>query len=192
MATGVYHATMTDPDLHEPKGISTAPFETVYTANGSGSGLWTPAKLLGTPPNYGRLFKQANAITTTLTTQNAWYQSGITHDKLIYGVQNIEGTEQLVAPYQGLYQVNFTCTITHAAGATQKIAIGPIISGGTSPVQYILANCTPSESTNIAYSSIIELNQAATIVPAYSNKTSAAVVITVEHVIFTIELVRKV
>lgn len=34
------HASISDPYLHEPKGISTAEENTVYYANGSGSGTW--------------------------------------------------------------------------------------------------------------------------------------------------------
>lgn len=34
------HSKISDPYLHEPKGISTASENTVYTANGTGSGTW--------------------------------------------------------------------------------------------------------------------------------------------------------
>lgn len=35
------HATLTGADLHEPKGVAAASANTVYIANGSGSGSWT-------------------------------------------------------------------------------------------------------------------------------------------------------
>lgn len=38
MATS--HATMTGAELHEPKGADSAPVDTVYVADGSGSGDW--------------------------------------------------------------------------------------------------------------------------------------------------------
>jgi hypothetical protein len=34
------HNTITDPEIHEPKGVSTALVGQVYVANGSGSGTW--------------------------------------------------------------------------------------------------------------------------------------------------------
>lgn len=37
----VQHSSLTDPNIHEPKGISTATANTVYMANGSASGSWT-------------------------------------------------------------------------------------------------------------------------------------------------------
>lgn len=39
----VQHSTLTDPNLHEPKGASTAAADQLYRANGSGSGTWTNA-----------------------------------------------------------------------------------------------------------------------------------------------------
>lgn len=51
MATEVIHSTLTDPELHEPKGVSTASAGEVYVADGTGSGTWSPLKLA--PINYG-------------------------------------------------------------------------------------------------------------------------------------------
>lgn len=36
----IQHAVITDPDIHEPKGISTAAAHTHYKADGLGSGAW--------------------------------------------------------------------------------------------------------------------------------------------------------
>ena len=35
------HSTVADPDIHEPKGVSTAGANTTYVADGAGSGAWT-------------------------------------------------------------------------------------------------------------------------------------------------------
>lgn len=49
MATAtIQHATITDPDIHEPKGAATAAAGLVYEADGLGSGTWTYPKLEGT------------------------------------------------------------------------------------------------------------------------------------------------
>lgn len=42
----VQHSSLTDPNLHEPKGISSAAANQVYLSNGSGSGTWTNASRL--------------------------------------------------------------------------------------------------------------------------------------------------
>lgn len=42
----VNHSTLTDPYLHEPKGVATATSGDVYVANGAGSGAWTAKEQL--------------------------------------------------------------------------------------------------------------------------------------------------
>lgn len=42
----VNHGTLTDPYLHEPKGISAASSGEVYVADGAGSGAWTAKETL--------------------------------------------------------------------------------------------------------------------------------------------------
>lgn len=36
----VQHNTLTDPNIHEPKGVSTASVDATYVATGSGTGTW--------------------------------------------------------------------------------------------------------------------------------------------------------
>lgn len=44
----IQHNIIADPDIHEPKGVATAASNSIYVANGSGSGVWTtPAPLAG-------------------------------------------------------------------------------------------------------------------------------------------------
>lgn len=73
----VQHAAIVDPNIHEPKGVSTAPNGGVYVANGAGSGVWyTKAQLaalllpeLGIPAAvpYGGLYWTADSVTTITT-----------------------------------------------------------------------------------------------------------------------------
>lgn len=37
----IQHNLIADPDIHEPKGVATAASNSIYVANGSGSGVWT-------------------------------------------------------------------------------------------------------------------------------------------------------
>jgi hypothetical protein len=37
----VSHSALTDPNLHEPKGVATAASGNIYVADGVGSGAWT-------------------------------------------------------------------------------------------------------------------------------------------------------
>jgi hypothetical protein len=42
----VNHSSLTDPLIHEPKGVASASVGKVYVANGSGSGTWTAKETL--------------------------------------------------------------------------------------------------------------------------------------------------
>jgi len=42
----VNHSSLTDPYLHEPKGVAAAASGEVYVSNGSGSGAWTAKETL--------------------------------------------------------------------------------------------------------------------------------------------------
>ena len=41
------HKAITDPEIHEPKGISTAGSDEVYVANGAGGGAWKNGPISG-------------------------------------------------------------------------------------------------------------------------------------------------
>ena len=41
----IEHSALTGSDLHEPKGVSSAAINTVYVANGAGSGSWSPKEI---------------------------------------------------------------------------------------------------------------------------------------------------
>lgn len=75
----VSHASLTDPELHEPKGVATATLGQVYTANGAGSGSWSKQfKYVGVHSVYSTASPYVHAITAadtvlnpTVTTLNA-------------------------------------------------------------------------------------------------------------------------
>lgn len=57
----VQHSALTGAELHEPKGVAAASANTVYVANGSGSGAWTTLATW-----------LATAITATVTEITRW------------------------------------------------------------------------------------------------------------------------
>ena len=60
----ISHRTLTDPELHEPKGTSTATVGQVYAADGAGSGDWSkPFKYV----SVNRTFSTASPYTHVMT-----------------------------------------------------------------------------------------------------------------------------
>lgn len=67
----VTHASLTDPELHEPKGISTALAGQIYVADGAGSGSWVEnSRIVGGYLTFSTGSPYAHSATTTDTVLN--------------------------------------------------------------------------------------------------------------------------
>lgn len=131
----VNHSTLTDPYLHEPKGIASASAGKVYIANGAGSGSWTKHKrhingyvaFDSVTPAY------QHSVTTSFTALNPTFAvtlaDGFTgasspSARLIY-----TGTENIVA------FCSFVCNFKNASGTSRSIQFvfyknGAVMNGG--------------------------------------------------------------
>jgi hypothetical protein len=86
----IEHNIITDPHIHEPKGVSTAAVDTVYVANGAGSGEW-----LSPPVSYFWDYNdsETSGSPIALPSNGNWTQ--LTNDKLgaytnvLYAYNNI-------------------------------------------------------------------------------------------------------
>jgi hypothetical protein len=95
----VQHSALTDPNIHEPKNITTAAVGEVYVADGAGSGDWKqPAGHA-----YGELYISEGVTAQTLPTSSATAKLNPTGEWTTNG--NAEVT---------LSAANGTITITHA------------------------------------------------------------------------------
>lgn len=120
----VEHVTITDPNIHEPKGVSTAPANRVYRANGAGSGVWS---ILGSNSlNMSEIegVLTADAVAGTFDLPYPFYLTGviadvsapssilfsIPHDVTIVGARYTLGGAITLA--------NSTVSVTNAAAAS--------------------------------------------------------------------------
>ncbi len=133
MAT-VQHSTLTSAELHEPKGVATANANTVYIADGAGSGQWR------LKPN-GYCFYD-NGTGTTFTTPTAYTLCNVASG--VSGVQrefSHNGAGRLT--YTGASQIGvaLSATISHSHTGTNAslffqfylngAATGPVSRVGT-------------------------------------------------------------
>lgn len=79
----VAHSSITDPNIHEPKGVATANDEEVYIADGAGSGAWGKKEAFGA---YNDTNTQTGNYTLVLTDQG----------KLI--IMNVASANDLTVP----------------------------------------------------------------------------------------------
>jgi hypothetical protein len=137
----IQHAIIDDPDIHEPKGISTAAANTVYVATGAGTGAWTAAA----GSSFGEIYITAGATTQTLSAASAYatlnpaaeWASGVSS-----GVTLDPTNGQFTVSVAGVYQFNFWINFTTAAIAagTQyyfKYAINGVVGTQTDTVTKI-------------------------------------------------------
>lgn len=102
----IQHSALTDPNLHEPKGASTAANGKVYVANGSGSGAWQYVA----GHAYGDLYITNNSTTQTLAAASALAKLNPTGAWTANGYQNITPSAangQFTVTQAGVYQLNF-------------------------------------------------------------------------------------
>lgn len=135
------HASLTDPNIHEPKGIAGASASTVYVANGAGSGSWT-ALIPSQSGNSGKNLT-TNGTTTSWTNNNTVFSTGVisnlTTTPVIKSGINCATVTKLATGY---YQVDFS---TNAANEFYR---GPFIQiqSGTSVADVICSQVTKTVS----------------------------------------------
>lgn len=110
----IQHSAIADPNIHEPKGVSTAAAGTIYIANGSGSGSWKPDG----GSSYGDLYITSGATSQTLSAASAYailnpastWASGVSN-----GVTLTPASGYIVLSTAGTYLISFWANFTTAA-----------------------------------------------------------------------------
>lgn len=113
----IQHSVLTDPQLHEPKGVSTAASGKVYVANGSGSGAWQ--YIAG--HSYGDLYITGSSVSQTLSAASALAKLNPTGAWTANGYQNITPSAangQFTITQTGIYQLDFWAVFETAAIAS--------------------------------------------------------------------------
>lgn len=113
----IQHSVLTDPQLHEPKGASTAASGKVYVANGSGSGAWQ--FIAG--HSYGDLYITGSSVSQTLSAASALAKLNPTGAWTANGYQNITPSAangQFRITQAGIYQLDFWVVFETAAIAS--------------------------------------------------------------------------
>jgi hypothetical protein len=96
MAT-VQHSAITDPNIHEPKGVAAATVNKVYVSNGTGSGTW---KKLSPPQLSGLTTNGQAGDTVTVDGSGNFVLTGTPHGQVHF--------YNLASPYTLTYPSSFT------------------------------------------------------------------------------------
>lgn len=113
----VQHNALTDPNIHEPKGASTATSGQVYVADGTGSGVWQHVA----GHAYGDIYITNNSTAFTLAASSATSKLNPSGAWTQNGYQNITPSAangQFTVTQAGVYRLDFWAVFETAAIAS--------------------------------------------------------------------------
>lgn len=114
----IQHKNITDPNIHEPKGVALAAVDTVYVATGSGSGVWKKVDTTSTP--YIECSFTGSLASSTATSANypATFTTVTAGDA---GITN--NTNRLTVTKAGVYLINIDFSLTTQANAAEQVDV---------------------------------------------------------------------
>lgn len=191
MAT-IQHSALTDPEVHEPKDITTAEAGAVYVADGSGSGAWQqPAGHA-----YGELYISEGVTAQTLSSASGTAKLNPTGEWTTNGNANVtlsaaNGT--ITITHAGEYALDFWITFTTAsiaAGAKYRFYYTVNGTHGTRNV-YITKPTNGADTLHCAASGIATFaaNDVVTIYVG-GDATSSSTAITPVEAGFSVQLIQ--
>lgn len=136
----VQHSAITDPNIHEPKGVAAATVNKVYVSSGTGSGTWQKIS----PPQFAGLTSNGQAgDTVTVDGSGNFVLTGTPHGQVHF--------YDLASPYTLTYPSSFT-----------KLA--PTTTAGGTPSNFTEANTarltyTGTDSVPLSISYSVSLDQ---------------------------------
>lgn len=144
----IQHNVITDPDIHEPKGVASATSGKVYISNGSGSGAWEypPAKA------HGEIYIAGGTTAHTLAGSSAFSLLNPSGEWTASGNEDfltVTPTSGIITLTQaGHYFISFYMTFTTAAIASgSKYYIKYALDGATGTRQIYVGKPTNGADT---------------------------------------------
>ncbi len=140
----VQHSSLTDPNLHEPKGVAAASANQLYLSNGSGSGTWTnvnrfPGTGWGKYTNTTYVGTTALAVSTTevllpFTTDDTVTQLPISYTGTTSGLMNLASETLQFVSTGDLHAVTVTFKVHSVSGSPTYVNL--ILYGSSDGTTY--------------------------------------------------------
>lgn len=117
------HNTLTDPELHEPKGISAASDGQYYRSNGAGSGVWTDFPAVPDAQSFTPVLSAASTIAQEPSTTDSPIQ-------VSFGAAQNGLADPVMVDSLGTVTFNETGLYT----VTLRLSVGRLTGAGTAKV----------------------------------------------------------
>lgn len=124
----VNHSTLTDPYLHEPKGVAAATNGSVYLANGAGSGAWVhPHHYVSGYVDFDTASPESQSITTTFSALDPTF--AIKENSGFTALSSPNARIQYIEPEDMIATISFTTSVRHASGAARDVELAVYVNG---------------------------------------------------------------
>lgn len=152
----VNHSTLTDPYLHEPKGVAAATNGSVYYADGAGSGSWEHSThYVGGYVAFNSVTPASQAITTTFSALDPTFalaeNSGFTALATPNARLRYDEPEAMIA------NINFTTSLRHAGSVSHDIELALYQNGTIIGGAHMIQTADNSEWNNMTLVGQVEL-----------------------------------
>lgn len=184
------HKDITDPNIHEPKGISSASSGDVYVANGSGSGAMTSRKTIAVKPVYGQIYFDGNATATTLTTQNTYYRIAGTYTNGQSNEMTL-GSNQIEVDIAGVYEVTLNLSVYQNGGSTDQHKIAIAVNGTPQNPTMTKALSSSTDPESLDLTAVLSLSDGDVLYPMITNTSNNSKSAVVVSSIMSVELLRE-
>lgn len=188
------HVDVTDPDIHEPKGVASQTAGRVYVSDGAGSGSW---QRVNVEYAFGSMTITNNTSALAMTAgdlaNNSSYVT-FTGTPAPYVGENLEGVsfsvDKLTVPFTGIYEVSAYMNISQFPSTTAKIGMKYKVNGSTfSSRAPKVKSAVTSDETQITGFGLVSLNANDFVQIAVASDANGNLIVRDMNVI--IKLVRK-
>ena len=184
----VNHSTLTDPYLHEPKGVAAASLGSVYFADGAGSGDWEHlAHYVGGYVAFDAASPTTQVLTTTLAPLNPTFalaeNSGFTALAAPNARLRYDEPEAMIA------NVSFAVSLRHTGSVDHDIELALYKNGTAVAGAHVIQTASNSSWQNMSLTGQVELN-ATDYIEIYT-KADASVTLELASAYLTIKGVYK-
>ena len=144
----IQHKIITDPDIHEPKGVAAAVTGKVYQSDGAGSGSWVypPGK------QHAEIYIDAGATAQTLSGSSAYAKlnPGTEWTAGVSNVLTVSATNGTITLGEaGNYLINFWCQFSTASLASGTLYNFKFNLDGTSSSRTLTVSKTSNGSDKL-------------------------------------------
>jgi len=175
----IEHKNVADPDVHEPKDISTADAGAVYVADGSGSGDWNLN-------SYGEMKVSTNTAAFTPSTADITDYKKLVNTGWSAGEsQQVTVTandvdDEMTMSVSGNYKIDFWCSFDTSASTGTEFAVKFAIDGALDPrLIKIQKNSSGADTLTLSASGLASITAGQTL--AIYLASAATTTLTIEN-----------